>query len=841
MKSRPFVRAAATGLAALATAFALAVAAGTATAAPRRPPPAAPARLDRKRLEIERHVWTAQFYLRKAGDVAGAAREYKAVLALDPQNVDASLALASLYQRDGKPRLAVDVLTRLTRKSPRNDQAWLLLARLQADLHDDRAMQAAIDKALAINPDSAGAHALRFERAQARLDAGDASARPEALDAARRIMALSRGESAMYRLAERAVIKLSGQPIDIAVYDARAAYAAAFDSGEIGKINQHMAAARAGFEKCLQIDPRREDCHYQLGLVYASVKASEAYDPDRALAELALAPSLPAAWIQTAVLLRASDKPALARTALDRALVLAPRGPHAATAHVELGILDKLDGKTDAAVDHFVAALDADPAGAAGERALGELSRVKPDHPRVVQSMMEGKVSGDVFSTDRYRAAVGLMEQALGGIDNAAPERPVIEDIVHRLTEASAVKQQFRVAVLGTRAVNAFALPDGHVYVTRGMIDLMKKAQPQRPIDADNDALGHILGHELQHVLRRHNVNSAVFQAAVKDASTPIDPSILTHVTRLQEMDADRQGMVMAFLAGYHPRGGIEFMEIMGKELEIPQHLDHPTFDERVAYLTEYWTNDVRYAFVSFKLGVAAMDRGAKLEATDLKQAVAAYDEAIEDFKRYHAMLPSLKEAPNDLGVAYTKLGVLAMAADSPLGRWQTRFSLERSSAVSYAGLARDEESSRTRGGDKARLPWQLREAIAAFKEALALDETYSKARLNLAAAYIAAGQLDNATAMLAKVDVSGDVTAGDIDLIRGIALAEARTYDKARAAFEHAVTSQAARRAASYNLARTLELAGNKDEARRAYQQYVKLYPGGPWAKAAEAAAGKP
>ena len=134
----------------------------------------------------------------------------------------------------------------------------------------------------------------------------------------------------------------------------------------------------------------------------------------------------------------------------------------------------------------------------------------------------------------------------------------------------------------------------------------------------------------------------------------------------------------------------------------------------------------------------------------------------------------------------------------------------------------------------------QLRKAIAAFKEALALDETYSKAR-QPRRCLIVAGQLDNATAMLAKVDVSADVTAGDIDLIRGIALAEARTYDKARAAFEHALTSQAARRAASYNLARTLELAGNKDEARRAYQQYVKLYPGGPWAKAAEAAAGKP
>lgn len=831
MKSRSLALATAVLGAALAAA-----APRPAAAAPKKPAPAG--KLDRKRLEIERHVWTAQFYLRRAGDVAGAAREYKAVLALDPENVDASLALASLYQRDGKPRLAVDVLARLTRRAAKNPDAWLSLAQLHAQLHDDSAMKAALARVLALDPDNPGAHALRLQTALARLDGGDAAAKADALDAARALVAHSRGQGAMYKLAERTVIKLSGQPIDIAVYDARAAYAAAFDSPVIGKINEHMAAARGGFERCLQLDPRREDCHYQLGLVYSSVKASDAYDPRKALAELALAPSLPAAWIQSAILLRAADRPVDARAALGKALGLDPR---AAVAHVELGILDKLDGKTDAAIGHFVAALDADPYGGAGERALGELAKVKPDHPRVLQNMLEGKVGGDVFSSDRYKAAVGLMEQQLGGVDDAAPEKPVIEDIVHRLTDGSAVKQQFRVSVLGSTMVNAFALPDGHVYVTRGMFDLMKKKQPQRPIDADNDALGHILGHELQHVLRRHNVNSAVFQAAVKDASAPIDPSILTHVTRLQEMDADREGMVMAFLAGYRPRGGIEFMEIMGQELEIPQHLDHPTFDERVAYLTEYWTNDVRYAFVSFKLGVAAMDRGARLEASDMKAAVAAYDEAIDDFKRYHAMLPSLKEASNDLGVAYTKLGVLAMAGDSPLTRWQTRFSLERSSAVNYVGLARDGDDARTRGaGDRARLPWQLREAIAAFKEALALDETYSKARLNLAAAYIAANQLDNADAMLAKVEVRGDVTAGDIDLIRGIALAEARSYDKARAAFEHAVGSPAARRAAAYNLARCLELAGKADDAKRAYAQYVKLYPGGPWAKAAETAAGK-
>jgi tetratricopeptide (TPR) repeat protein len=114
------------------------------------------------------------------------------------------------------------------------------------------------------------------------------------------------------------------------------------------------------------------------------------------------------------------------------------------------------------------------------------------------------------------------------------------------------------------------------------------------------------------------------------------------------------------------------------------------------------------------------------------------------------------------------------------------------------------------------------------------------KARLNLVAAYLAANQLVNAKDTLDKLEPKGGVSAGEIELIRGILLSEQRDFDKARTSFEKAIGFQATKRAASYNLARTLELAGKKDEAKRGYQQYSKLYPGGPWAKAADAAAAK-
>lgn len=815
----------------------------TAHAAPKRykaPPPKAPgAKLDKKQLEIERHEWMAQYYIIRANDMKGAAKEYLAILKLDGKNLNASLALSSIYKRDKQDKLALDVLTKATKANPMSPDAWLALAEQQGAANDTKGMKASVDKAVAIDPYNTNAYWLLFDDANRRFHGGDAAAKPDALAAAKKIIETTpprRRTGSLYKVAERAVVELSGEPIELTIYDAKAAYNGAFETGLMGTINAQMDKAKKGFEECTRSQPRNEECHYYLGLVYSSVKSSDSYDPKKALAELQQAPNTALAFVEIARIQRANDKNSEARGALESALKI---DPDLAVAHVELGILDKLDGKLDAAVNHFVAAMDADPYGDVGSRALTELTKAKPTHPRVTEGMLSGK-NIDIFSTERYAAIVHEIEQELGGVDPKAPEKTMLEDVVRRLADGSGVKMQFKVNVLNTDMVNAFALASGDVYVTRGMLDLIHK-KTGKPADANNDALGHILAHELQHVIRKHTINTAVFQEAIKDGGRYLDASVLTHVERIHEIDADREGMVMAFLAGYHPRGGIELMETMGKEMEIPQHLDHPTFQERVEYLTEFWTNDVRYAFVSFKLGVSAMDRGAKLEATDVPKAIDAYQEAVDNFKRFRNMLPTVKEAANDLGIAYTKLGVLAMNKnDSPFGRWQTRFSLERESSVKYVGLARGDEKTSTRGTDKNRMPWQLREAISAFKDALALDENYSKARLNLAAAYIAGNQLDNANAMLGKVAASGGVSAGDIALIRGVALGEGKDYDKAKASFEQALTSADAKRAAAYNIAKSLELAGKKPEAKAAYKQYVKLYPGGPWAVAANAAAAK-
>jgi predicted Zn-dependent protease len=809
----------------------------SATAAPRKAATTyAQPKQNKKQQQIERHEWMAQYFIVQERNLKAAAKEYQAILRLDPKNLKASLSLSSVYLSDKQPKLAQTVLAQATKQNPNSSQAWLLLADMQSITGDNKGMKVSLAKVVALDPENATAAWMIFVEADIEALGGDADAKQAAVAAARRYMRLSYSQNSYsYKTAERAVVKYSGDPIALTVYDSKGAYFAAFDRGEIGYINTQMGKARRGFEACTKAQPSNEECHYYLGLVYSTVKSSDSYNAKNALGEFALAPKWPLAWVESARLLRANDQNDQAREALGKALALDSELP---MAHVEMGILDKLDGKLDAAVEHFIAAMDADPFGAVGKRATNELSKAKPTHPRLALSAFETDAI-DVFSTERYASVVKLIEADLGGVEAEAPERVVIDDIVRRLADGSAIKQRFKVQILASPEVNAFAMADGSVYVTRGMLDLVK-TKMGKAIDVNNDALGHVLAHELSHVIRRHTLNSAVFRSAIKASGTELDRSVLTHVTRLQEMDADREGMVMAFLAGYHPRGGIEFMEAMGKEEEIPKLLDHPTFQERVDYLTDYWTNDVSFAFVSFKLGVAAEARGSKLEASDMAKAIEAYQEAVDDFGRFRAMLPTVKEAANNAGVANTKLGVLAMNKDdTALGRWQSKLSIERTSSVKYVNLARPEESG-TRGGGSTRMPAQLREAIGAFKDALAIDETYSKARLNLTAAYIAAGQLDNANAMLAKVDASGGVTAGDIDLWRGIAAAEAKEYDKAIAAFARAVAAPSVKRAASYNLAKALQLGGKRVEAKKAYADYVKLWPEGPWGAAAKAAGDK-
>jgi predicted Zn-dependent protease len=132
--------------------------------------------------------------------------------------------------------------------------------------------------------------------------------------------------------------------------------------------------------------------------------------------------------------------------------------------------------------------------------------------------------------------------------------------------------------VLDDPTVNAFALPGGYVYVTRGIL-----AQ----LDSEGE-LAAVLGHEIGHVTARHGVHAASQQllatAAVGTAAVVLDPDhaddwmalgsltmglvFLKH-SRDDERQADDLGLRYLLRAGYDPRQMPPVFEMLDRVAQL--------------------------------------------------------------------------------------------------------------------------------------------------------------------------------------------------------------------------------------------------------------------------------
>src|SRR6185369_15930680 len=82
-----------------------------------------------------------------------------------------------------------------------------------------------------------------------------------------------------------------------------------------------------------------------------------------------------------------------------------------------------------------------------------------------------------------------------GGIYENTRLQRLIETTVDRLVAASERPDlKYKVTILNSPAINAFALPNGALYITRGLVALAN----------DKSELASVLAHEMGHVIARH-------------------------------------------------------------------------------------------------------------------------------------------------------------------------------------------------------------------------------------------------------------------------------------------------------------------------------------------------
>lgn len=166
------------------------------------------------------------------------------------------------------------------------------------------------------------------------------------------------------------------------------------------------------------------------------------------------------------------------------------------------------------------------------------------------------------------------------------------------------VEVEWTFHVLDSDVVNAFALPGGHLFVTRELLARMS-----------NEAqLAAVLGHEAGHVLARHVderlsrgmiAQGIVITAGVmsEDELIAVGSSVLAQVTMLhydrgQELESDRLGIRYMARAGYDPVGMIQLLEILMEDSHAgrpPEFLStHPHPENRIEQARELIDRDYR-------------------------------------------------------------------------------------------------------------------------------------------------------------------------------------------------------------------------------------------------------
>src|SRR3984957_6602101 len=178
-------------------------------------------------------------------------------------------------------------------------------------------------------------------------------------------------------------------------------------------------------------------------------------------------------------------------------------------------------------------------------------------------------------------APLGLREPqgvlaAYGGAYEDPKLQAVLTRVVNRLVAASERPElTYKVTILNSPAVNAFALPTGQLYVTRGLLGLAN--------DSSEVASG--VSHEIAHVIAHHADRrdeearrAELVSNVVSDVlSDPEDGALalarsklaLASFSRAQEFEADGIGVGIAAHAGYDPYGAARFLTAMGRNADF--------------------------------------------------------------------------------------------------------------------------------------------------------------------------------------------------------------------------------------------------------------------------------
>ncbi len=268
-----------------------------------------------------------------------------------------------------------------------------------------------------------------------------------------------------------------------------------------------------------------------------------------------------------------------------------------------------------------------------------------------------------------------------GGVYSDPKVEAAVAQVVARLVAASDdPSRRYKITILNSPVANAFALPGGYLYVTRGLIALT----------SESSELAAVISHEIAHVLLNHAIERAkiveqtniVERVAADILSDPAESqsaragSRLTLATfsRNQEVEADRVGITIAGRAGFDPFAASRFLDKLeayaafrsaaGGNDAASFLASHPAANER---------RDLALV-VARQFGAPGIGERAEDRYLNALDGLVFGDDPSEGFVRgrefLHPRLAIRFQAPLGFRVENTKDAVLAAAGDDTAMRF---------------------------------------------------------------------------------------------------------------------------------------------------------------------------
>ncbi|KFN51505.1 hypothetical protein P873_00160 [Arenimonas composti TR7-09 = DSM 18010] len=194
-----------------------------------------------------------------------------------------------------------------------------------------------------------------------------------------------------------------------------------------------------------------------------------------------------------------------------------------------------------------------------------------------------GKKAADATREMTEEEEIALGRELAARVLGAAPlvEDQELQRYVNRVGMWLALQSErpdlpWRFGVIQSRSVNAFATPGGTVLITAGLYDRLR----------DESELAGVLGHEIVHIVRKHQLEAikkaagrALFSDLAGEAiSRSGDQAVrmfgdevlnagmnifASGLDKADEYDADLRGMVIAARGGYNPYGLVGVLQTL--------------------------------------------------------------------------------------------------------------------------------------------------------------------------------------------------------------------------------------------------------------------------------------